>query len=117
MPIILIYMLISTALTCLLTMIPLAFAKKSLTDHEKLSPFECGFDPNKSARIPFSLRFFMMSILFLIFDVELTLLLPMAITTKHSSPLTFMLSVGFLVFIITAGLLHEWNQGALAWSN
>nr|APL97251.1 NADH dehydrogenase subunit 3 [Linevichella vortex] len=104
------------ALSTLLTSLPLSFAKKSLMSREKLSPFECGFDPYKKARTPFSLRFFMITILFLVFDVELTLLMPLGVLTKHSDPSTIMFAAAFLVLIILAGLLHEWNQGALAWS-
>nr|YP_010414564.1 NADH dehydrogenase subunit 3 [Distoleon nigricans]URT60730.1 NADH dehydrogenase subunit 3 [Distoleon nigricans] len=92
-------------------------SKKSFYDREKNSPFECGFDPKCSARIPFSLHFFLIAIIFLIFDVEIALLLPIIIIMKYSNMIMWMMTSTFFLFILLIGLYHEWNQGALEWAN
>nr|AST14971.1 NADH dehydrogenase subunit 3 [Galeruca sp. EMHAU-15083109] len=109
---ILIIMMILTLLVCILNLI----AKKSFIDREKSSPFECGFDPKTSARLPFSLHFFLITIIFLIFDVEITLLMPMIIVMKTSNMLNYSMIITFFIFILLLGLYHEWNQGALTWT-
>nr|AEZ55646.1 NADH dehydrogenase subunit 3 [Limnichidae sp. MJTNT-2012] len=92
-------------------------SKKTFSDREKNSPFECGFDPKSSARMPFSLQFFLIAVIFLIFDVEITLLIPMIFVFKVSNMINFFAIIIFFVFILLIGLYHEWNQGALTWSN
>uniref|UniRef100_A0AAU7BAD1 NADH-ubiquinone oxidoreductase chain 3 n=1 Tax=Micropathus cavernicola TaxID=3073456 RepID=A0AAU7BAD1_9ORTH len=92
-------------------------SNKTIHDREKNSPFECGFDPLKSARLPFSLRFFLISVIFLIFDVEIALLLPMIITFQWSNISTWMFTLMFFILILLIGLFHEWNEGALEWAN
>nr|AFQ62311.1 NADH dehydrogenase subunit 3 [Enicmus brevicornis] len=91
-------------------------SKKSFTDREKSSPFECGFDPKNSARIPFSMQFFLIAMIFLIFDVEITLLLPMISALKFSNLINYFLIVSFFILILLIGLYHEWKQGALNWT-
>nr|QFQ01311.1 NADH dehydrogenase subunit 3 [Paralebbeus jiaolongi] len=106
-----------TILTLALVVMMLAslLSKKMITDREKNSPFECGFDPKGSARLPFSLRFFLIAVIFLIFDVEITLLLPLASIYNTSSIFSWMITGMFFLIILLAGLYHEWNQGALDW--
>nr|YP_009632711.1 NADH dehydrogenase subunit 3 [Lepomis gulosus]QBY36173.1 NADH dehydrogenase subunit 3 [Lepomis gulosus]QBY36186.1 NADH dehydrogenase subunit 3 [Lepomis gulosus] len=85
-------------------------------DHEKLSPYECGFDPLGSARLPFSLRFFLVAILFLLFDLEIALLLPLPWGDQLTSPLTTFLWASTVLALLTLGLIYEWIQGGLEWA-
>nr|WNL54166.1 NADH dehydrogenase subunit 3 [Microcerotermes sikorae]WNL54205.1 NADH dehydrogenase subunit 3 [Microcerotermes sikorae]WNL54231.1 NADH dehydrogenase subunit 3 [Microcerotermes sikorae] len=105
--------LLSTAIMMLTTMI----SKKINEDREKSSPFECGFDPKNSARLPFSSRFFLIAVIFMIFDVEIALLLPMPITMMTSNIKSWMIISSVFLLILIIGLYHEWNQGSLEWSN
>nr|AYQ18998.1 NADH dehydrogenase subunit 3 [Ptilodactylidae sp. 3 ACP-2013] len=91
-------------------------SKKTFKDREKSSPFECGFDPFSTSRLPFSLQFFLITIVFLIFDIEIALLMPMILTLKLSNLWNFVLSLITFIIIMLWGLYHEWNQGALEWS-
>nr|YP_001650808.1 NADH dehydrogenase subunit 3 [Aeoliscus strigatus]BAF74932.1 NADH dehydrogenase subunit 3 [Aeoliscus strigatus]BBU25716.1 NADH dehydrogenase subunit 3 [Aeoliscus strigatus] len=85
-------------------------------DPEKLSPYECGFDPLGSARLPFSLRFFLVAILFLLFDLEIALLLPLPWGDQLSSPLTTFIWAAAVLALLTLGLIYEWLQGGLEWA-
>nr|YP_002265582.1 NADH dehydrogenase subunit 3 [Thamnaconus modestus]YP_002519931.1 NADH dehydrogenase subunit 3 [Eubalichthys mosaicus]YP_009020316.1 NADH dehydrogenase subunit 3 [Thamnaconus tessellatus]YP_010170546.1 NADH dehydrogenase subunit 3 [Thamnaconus septentrionalis]YP_010955561.1 NADH dehydrogenase subunit 3 [Thamnaconus multilineatus]AHL24749.1 NADH dehydrogenase subunit 3 [Thamnaconus tessellatus]QRZ60528.1 NADH dehydrogenase subunit 3 [Thamnaconus septentrionalis]WMY18650.1 NADH dehydrogenas len=85
-------------------------------DHEKLSPYECGFDPVGSARLPFSLRFFLVAILFLLFDLEIALLLPLPWGDQLSSPLSTFFWASAVLVLLTVGLIYEWLQGGLEWA-
>nr|QXG82678.1 NADH dehydrogenase subunit 3 [Alleculinae sp. BMNH 1042437] len=100
----------------LLTVLNLT-SKKTLMDREKSSPFECGFDPKSSSRLPFSMHFFLIAIIFLIFDVEITLLLPMIISLKFNNTIMYSVTLSFFIVILMVGLVHEWKQGALTWTN
>nr|YP_009862129.1 NADH dehydrogenase subunit 3 [Abbottina binhi]QKV09954.1 NADH dehydrogenase subunit 3 [Abbottina binhi] len=85
-------------------------------DAEKLSPYECGFDPLGSARLPFSLRFFLIAILFLLFDLEIALLLPLPWGDQLHNPTTTLFWAATVIILLTLGLIYEWTQGSLEWA-
>nr|AQM40051.1 NADH dehydrogenase subunit 3 [Atlanticus sp. ZJZ-2017] len=103
-------------LTFIVMMLASIISKKTINDREKSSPFECGFDPKSSARLPFSLRFFLIAVIFLVFDVEIALLLPVIIIMNWSNILLWTIVSTFFLLILLLGLYHEWNQGALEWA-
>nr|YP_011010686.1 NADH dehydrogenase subunit 3 [Halobates matsumurai]WPW47366.1 NADH dehydrogenase subunit 3 [Halobates matsumurai] len=109
--------LISMIISMTLMMVCSIISKKSKNNREKMTPFECGFDPKSSSRMPFSIQFFMIAIIFLIFDVEIVILMPtikIMQMTKMSS--WFMVTSTFIIILII-GLYHEWKNGILEWSN
>uniref|UniRef100_Q9B1Y6 NADH-ubiquinone oxidoreductase chain 3 n=1 Tax=Pelophylax cretensis TaxID=143642 RepID=Q9B1Y6_9NEOB len=85
-------------------------------DTEKLSPYECGFDPMGSARLPYSMRFFLVAILFLLFDLEIALLLPAPWAIQLPNPLTAIVWASIIVILLTLGFIYEWLQGGLEWA-
>nr|QNS38385.1 NADH dehydrogenase subunit 3 [Calyptomena viridis] len=112
---ILFMLLISLAISTALTTLNFWLAQTN-PDSEKLSPYECGFDPLGSARLPFSIRFFLVAILFLLFDLEIALLLPLPWATQLQSPLTTLAWTCALITLLTLGLIYEWTQGGLEWA-
>jgi NADH-quinone oxidoreductase subunit A len=84
-------------------------------DGQQISPYECGFDPFEDAREPFDVRFSLVAILFLLFDVEVAFLFPLGLRWQEAT--TGRLIYGGLFFgILTLGLWYEWVKGALDWS-
>nr|QEI26181.1 NADH dehydrogenase subunit 3 [Nyctalus noctula]QEI26259.1 NADH dehydrogenase subunit 3 [Nyctalus noctula]UOU84851.1 NADH dehydrogenase subunit 3 [Eptesicus serotinus] len=83
---------------------------------EKSSPYECGFDPMGSARLPFSMKFFLVAITFLLFDLEIALLLPLP-WASQTNKLLIMLSMALvLILLLIISLAYEWVQKGLEWS-
>nr|ALO77677.1 NADH dehydrogenase subunit 3 [Eucnemidae sp. GENSP01] len=103
-------------ITIVLILLATLLAKKTFSDREKSSPFECGFDPKSSARIPFSLQFFLIAVIFLIFDVEITLIVPFILCMKTTNMINMVTMFIVLIMILLLGLYHEWKQGALIWA-
>ena len=80
----------------------------------KESPYECGFDAFSDARLPFDVRYYLVAILFIIFDLEIAFLFPWAVSLGNLGPLGFWSMMIFL-FILTVGFIYEWKKGALEW--
>nr|QTA72597.1 NADH dehydrogenase subunit 3 [Acanthodactylus erythrurus lineomaculatus] len=109
--------MLSTTLFIAILLIFLSFWLPQITpDTEKLSPYECGFDPLGSARLPFSLRFFLVAILFLLFDLEIALLLPTPWAINTSLPTTTIYWASIIIILLIIGLIYEWIQGGLDWA-
>jgi len=83
-------------------------------DVAKLSPYECGFDPFDDARIRFDVRYYLVAILFIIFDLEVAFLFPWAVALADLGPLGFWSMIVFLA-VLTIGFIYEWKKGALEW--
>nr|ACY72134.1 NADH dehydrogenase subunit 3 [Ixos rufigularis] len=109
--------MLTTSLALSVALTTLNFWLAQMTpDSEKLSPYECGFDPLGSARLPFSIRFFLVAILFLLFDLEIALLLPLPWAVQLHTPTTTLAWASTLILILTLGLVYEWTQGGLEWA-
>nr|ADK70293.1 NADH dehydrogenase subunit 3 [Myrmeciza castanea] len=115
MNMILFMLTLSSSLSIILILLNFWMAQTN-PNSEKLSPYECGFDPLGSARLPFSIRFFLVAILFLLFDLEIALLLPLPWATQLQSPLTTLTWSSIIIFLLTLGLVYEWIQGGLEWA-
>ena len=108
------FLVIVVFLRFLLGFIWFLFGKNYIKIIEKGSRFECGFDPLKKARVVFSLRFFLVIILFLVFEIEVVLLMPLVLIKLSINFFSFWVII-IVLFILFFGLLHEWNQGCLNW--
>ena len=83
-------------------------------DPEKLSAYECGFEPFNDSRMEFDVRFYLVAILFIIFDLEIAFLFPWAISLGTIGLYGYLSMLVFL-FILTIGFIYEWKKGALDW--
>ena len=81
---------------------------------EKLSPYECGFEPFDDARTKFDIRFYLVALLFIIFDLEVSFLFPWAISLENIGLFGYFSMMIFLI-ILTIGFIYEWKKGALEW--
>nr|DBA07043.1 TPA_asm: NADH dehydrogenase subunit 3 [Neodiprion lecontei] len=102
-------------ITIIMLTISMILSKKTFYELEKNSPFECGFDPKGYPRMSFSIRFFLIAVIFLIFDVEVTLMLPMIMTLTISNMKIWLFMVSYFILILLLGLYYEWKFGALNW--
>ena len=110
---ILIFIGIAVGLAFLIVLASLIIARQK-PDSEKLSAYECGFEPFEDARIKFDVRFYLVAILFIIFDLEVAFLFPWAVSLGDIGLFGFWSMVVFLS-ILTIGFVYEWRKGALEW--
>lgn len=111
--IILFILLISLTLSVIICLASYILSYKS-PDKEKVSVYECGFDPFHSPGEPFSIRFFLIAILFLVFDLEISYLFPWSCSLNIISLQGHFVVIFFLI-ILTVGLIYEWVKGGLEW--
>jgi NADH-quinone oxidoreductase subunit A len=86
----------------------------SRPDAEKNSPYECGFEAFEDSRMKFDVRYYLVAILFIIFDLEIAFLIPWAVTLDSLSGAAFA-AMGIFLFILVIGFIYEWKKGALEW--
>jgi NADH-quinone oxidoreductase subunit A len=110
---ILIFIGVASGLAIVIVLASFVVARQN-PDAEKLSPYECGFEPFSDARSKFDVRFYLVSILFIIFDLEVAFLFPWAVTLGHLGLFGFWSMIVFLG-VLTVGFIYEWKKGALEW--
>ena len=110
---IILFLLIALGLSIGFIVMNFLFSPKK-PDPEKLSAYECGFEPFSDSRMEFDVRFYLVAILFIIFDLEIAFLFPWAISLGTIGILGF-LSMMIFLFILTVGFIYEWKKGALDW--
>ncbi len=108
-----IFAAVSLVIAGALLVMPFMVAFKS-PDPEKLSAYECGFNAFDDARMKFDVRFYLVAILFIIFDLEVSFLFPWAVAFREIGFLGFWTMMGFLG-VLTVGFIYEWKKGALEW--
>ncbi|CAN5298198.1 NADH-quinone oxidoreductase subunit A [soil metagenome] len=114
---IVIFLGIAAALGVVFTVLPLVIAPKA-PDAEKMSAYECGFAAFDDARMKFDVRFYLVSILFIIFDLEVAFLFPWAVSLMklpHDVQVYSFWSMMTFLGVLTVGFIYEWNKGALEW--
>nr|YP_010888151.1 NADH dehydrogenase subunit 3 [Fushitsunagia catenata]WJJ67928.1 NADH dehydrogenase subunit 3 [Fushitsunagia catenata] len=108
-----IFLVISLALSFILFTLSY-FVTPQKADQEKVSAYECGFNPFDDARATFDVRFYLVAILFLIFDLEVSFLFPWSLTLGKL-PFWGFISMIIFLLILTIGFIYEWYKGALEW--
>ena len=108
-----VFVILATLISGGLLIAPFLVAFKA-PDAEKLSPYECGFAPFDDARMRFDARFYLVSLLFIIFDLEVAFLFPWAVAFKDLGAFGFWSMLLFLA-VLTVGFIYEWRKGALEW--
>jgi NADH-quinone oxidoreductase subunit A len=110
---ILVFFAIAIGLATVMVFLPMLIGRQK-PDSEKLSAYECGFEAFGDARGKFDVRFYLVAILFIIFDLEVAFLFPWAITLEETGVAGFWSMMAFLG-VLTIGFIYEWKKGALEW--
>ena len=110
---ILIFLAIAVGLAGIIIVASLLVARQS-PDSEKVSAYECGFEPFEDSRQRFDVRYYLVAILFIIFDLEVAFLFPWAVSLGNIGPFGFW-SMVFFLGVLTVGFIYEWRKGALEW--
>jgi NADH:ubiquinone oxidoreductase subunit 3 (subunit A) len=105
--------LVAIILSCIIFGLSFVVANQ-VADVEKASAYECGFNPFDDARTQFDIRFYLVAILFIIFDLEISFLFPWVLVL-HEVQFFGFFSMVFFLFILTIGFIYEWQKGALEW--
>ena len=110
---VIIFVAVALVIALALLIAPFLVAYK-MPDPEKLSAYECGFNAFDDARMKFDVRFYLVAILFIIFDLEVSFLFPWAVAFRQIGELGFWTMMAFLG-VLTVGFIYEWRKGALEW--
>ena len=108
-----IFIAVALGISLVLLVVPFLVAYKR-PDSEKLSAYECGFNAFDDARMKFDVRFYLVAILFIIFDLEVSFLFPWAVAFRQIGEFGFWSMMAFLG-VLTIGFIYEWKKGALEW--
>ena len=109
----LLYLGIATVIGLVLLALGYSLGKGS-KDREKLSQYECGFEPFEDSRMKFDVRYYLVAILFIIFDLEIAFLFPWAISLDGIGAFG-VLAMGIFLLVLVVGFIYEWKKGALEW--
>ncbi len=113
----LIFLAVATGLSVVLLVLGTGLGRyfaRSPDDQEKLSPYECGFEAFEDTRMKFDVRYYLVAILFIVFDLEIAFLFPWAVSLDEIGLFGFIAMVVFLA-ILVVGFIYEWKKGALEW--
>ena len=98
---------LSFILTLVVFLLAYSLSIRATPNREKSTPFECGFDPKNKARVPFSTRFFLLAVIFLVFDIEIALLMPIPLILSSFITTRSLLARVFFFIVLILGLIHE----------
>ena len=114
---VLIFLVIATGLAALLLLLGNGFGRlfaRFHGDRDKVAPYECGFEAYEDSRMKFDVRYYLVAILFIVFDLEIAFLFPWAVALQRIG-LFGLIAMGFFLLILVVGFIYEWKKGALEW--